>query len=329
MSFVATLICGPGARALDERALKRAQDAVSAAGSPVWLDPGLAADIPFTASDGNLRSLAECIRAALGSAPIDVVVQRATDRRKKLLLADMDSTMIGQECIDELADHAGLKRKVAAITERAMRGEIEFEPAVRERVALLKGLPISAVDEVLDNRIRITSGARTLVATMRRHGAYTCLVTGGFTLFTRRLAATIGFDENRANRLVVDGYDRLTGEVAEPIFGREAKLATLIELTQRLSLQHDQSLVVGDGANDIGMIAAAGLGIAYHAKPNVAAAAAARIDHGDLTALLYAQGYRREEFVSGTRAVPVQDKDQDKDADAGSGSFRTNEGEPP
>ena len=302
MSFVATLISDPGARALDERALERAQDALPAAGSPVWLDPGVAADIPFTASDGNLRSRVEGIHTALDGAPIDVVIQRAAGRRKKLLLADMDSTMIGQECIDELADHVGLKVQVAAITERAMRGEIEFELAVRERVALLRGLPISAADEVIDNRIHITPGARTLVATMRRTGAYTCLVTGGFTLFTRRLATMIGFDENHANRLLVDGNDRLTGELAEPIFGREAKLSTLVELTQRLDLTRDQSLVVGDGANDIAMIEAAGLGIAYHAKPRVAAVAAARIDHGDLTALLYAQGYRREEFVSDGKA---------------------------
>ena len=298
MSFVATLISDPRARALDNRALERAQHAVSTDGGPVWLAPGIAADIPFTAPDGNLRSHTEAIRAALGTAPIDVVVQPAAGRRKKLLLADMDSTMIGQECIDELADHLGIKKEVAAITQRAMRGEIEFEPAVRERVALLRGLPITAADEVIDNRIHITPGARTLVATMRRHGAYTCLVTGGFTLFTRRLAAMIGFDENRANRLLVDSNDRLTGEVAEPIFGREAKLATLLDLTQRLHLSREQSLVVGDGANDIAMIAAAALGIAYHAKPKVAAVAAARIDHGDLTALLYAQGYRREELVS-------------------------------
>jgi phosphoserine phosphatase len=297
MSFVATLISGPRARALDNRALERAQHAVSTDTSPVWLAPGIAADIAFTAPDGNLRSHTEAIRAALGSAPIDVVVQPAAGRRKKLLLADMDSTMIGQECIDELADHLGIKKEVAAITQRAMRGEIEFEPAVRERVALLRGLPITAADEVIDNRIHITPGARTLVATMRRHGAYTCLVTGGFTLFTHRLAAMIGFDENRANRLLVDSNGRLTGEVAEPIFGREAKLATLLDLTQRLHLSREQSLVVGDGANDIAMIEAAALGIAYHAKPKVAAVAAARIDHGDLTALLYAQGYRREEFV--------------------------------
>ena len=226
------------------------------------------------------------------------MVQPQIDRRKKLFLADMDSTMIGQECIDELADFAGLKTHVAAITERAMRGEIAFEPALRERVALLKGLAVGVIDEVLKQRITLTPGGRELVATMRAHGAYTCLISGGFTLFTQAVAAMTGFQENRANELKVqDG--KLTGEVAEPILGRAAKLATLIELREAFDLDNLDTLAVGDGANDLGMIEAAGLGVAYHAKPAVAAAAAARIDHGDLTALLYAQGYRREEFVGG------------------------------
>jgi phosphoserine phosphatase len=219
-------------------------------------------------------------------------------RRKKLFLADMDSTMIGQECIDELADFAGLKAHVAKITERAMRGEIEFEPALRERVALLKGMPVSVVDEVLAKRITPTPGGRELVATMRAHGAYTCLISGGFTLFTNAVAAMIGFQENRANELKTED-GKLTGEVREPILGRAAKLATLIELRESFDLDNIDTLVVGDGANDLGMIENAGLGVAYHAKPAVAAAAAARIDHGDLTALLYAQGYRRDEFVAG------------------------------
>jgi phosphoserine phosphatase len=225
-------------------------------------------------------------------------VQPAAFRRKKLFLADMDSTMIGQECIDELADYAGLKAHVAGITERAMRGEIEFEPALRERVALLKGLPVSVVDEVLQKRITLTPGGRELVATMRAHGAWTCLVSGGFTLFTNAVADMIGFQENRANQLRVED-DKLTGEVVEPIVGRAAKLATLTELRESFDLDNIDTLVVGDGANDLGMIEQAGLGVAYHAKPAVAAAAAARIDYGDLTALLYAQGYRREEFVGG------------------------------
>jgi phosphoserine phosphatase len=225
-------------------------------------------------------------------------VQPAALRRKKLFLADMDSTMIGQECIDELADFAGLKAHVAAITARAMRGEIEFESALRERVALLKGLPVGVVDEVLAKRITLTPGGRELVATMRARGAYTCLISGGFTLFTGAVAAMIGFQENRGNALKVED-GKLTGEVAEPILGRVAKLATLVELRESFDFDEIDTLVVGDGANDLDMIGHAGLGIAYHAKPAVAAAAAARIDYGDLTALLYAQGYKRDEFAGG------------------------------
>jgi phosphoserine phosphatase len=304
MTFVATLISNPTAPALDAAVIERARDALPSPQAPIWLDPGIAADIPFTGDAANpqadiVRALAGRVREALAGVPIDVVVQRADGRRKMLFLADMDSTMIGQECIDELADYVGLKAHVAAITERAMRGEIEFAPALRERVALLKGLPASVVDEVIAERISLMPGARTLVATLRKNGAHTCLVSGGFTLFTARIAAMIGFDENRANTLLLDADDRLTGQVAEPALGREAKLAALIELRRRYRLAPETTLVTGDGANDIAMIEAAGLGVAYHAKPKVAEAAAARIDHGDLTALLYAQGYRRDEFVSG------------------------------
>jgi phosphoserine phosphatase len=205
--------------------------------------------------------------------------------------------MIGQECVDELADFVGQKARVAAITERAMRGEIEFAAALRERVALLAGLPADVVDEVVTKRITLTPGGRTLVRTMRRHGAHTCLVSGGFTAFTGRIAALIGFDENRGNQLLIGEDGHFSGSVAEPILGRDAKLDTLRELRARFGLARDETLVVGDGANDLLMIAEAGLGVAYRAKPMVAEAAAARIDHGDLTALLYAQGYRREEFV--------------------------------
>jgi phosphoserine phosphatase len=261
-----------------------------------WLSDGVAADILF-ASDHNILALGDRLRAARGDMPIDVVVQPVSDRRKKLFLADMDSTMIGQECIDELADFAGLKAHVAAITERAMRGEIEFEPALRERVALLKDLKVGVVDEVLASRITLTPGGRELVQTMRANGAYTCLVSGGFTLFTAKVAELVGFQENRANVLhVADG--KLTGTVAEPILGKAAKLATLVELRESFDLDNLDTMAVGDGANDLAMIQDAGLGVAYHAKPAVAAAAAARIDHGDLTALLYAQGYKRSEFVS-------------------------------
>jgi phosphoserine phosphatase len=298
MSFVATLISNPAAPALAVSALDEARARIPGAQPPEWLSPGLAADIPFTPPAGfDNRALADCLRSAVHPRPIDVVVQPAAHRRKRLLLADMDSTMIGQECIDELAAHIGLRRHVAAITEEAMRGEIDFEPALRARVALLNGLPTTVIDEIIAARIRLTPGARTLVATMRANGAYTCLVTGGFTLFTKRIGAMIGFDEHRANSLLVDAASRLTGKVAEPIFGRDGKLATLIELRGRLALAPEETLAIGDGANDIAMIEAAGFGIAYHAKPKVAAAAAARIDHGDLTALLYAQGYRPDEFV--------------------------------
>jgi phosphoserine phosphatase len=210
----------------------------------------------------------------------------------------MDSTMIGQECIDELADFAGFKERVAAITAQAMRGEIAFEPALRERVALLKGLPAKIIDNVLDERIRLMPGGPTLVATMRANGAYSCVVSGGFTAFTARIAAMIGFNEHRANTLLTDANGNLTGKVAEPIVGREAKLDALIELRERFGLTPEQTLAVGDGANDIPMVQAAGLGVAYHGKPAIRAAAPlACVDNADLTALLYAQGYHREEFV--------------------------------
>jgi phosphoserine phosphatase len=295
MSLVATLICNPANPALDSTIVDGARAVLPLAGPARWLFDEVAVDIPFTGSE-DIGAIVTRLRAARGDLPIDIVVQPQALRRKKLLLADMDSTMIGQECIDELADFAGLKAHVAGITERAMRGEIEFEPALRERVALLKGLPVSVIDEVLAKRITLTPGGRELVATMRAHGAYTCLISGGFTLFTNAVAAMIGFQENRANTLEV-GDGKLTGEVAEPIVGRAAKLATLFELRESFDLDNIDTLAVGDGANDLGMIGDAGLGVAYHAKPAVAAAAAARIDYGDLSALLYAQGYRRDEFV--------------------------------
>src|SRR5450432_1735678 len=297
MSLVATLICHPANPALDSTVIDGALAVLPSPGRATWLFNEVAVDIPFTGSE-DIQAIANRLREARGDLPIDIVVQPQALRRKKLFLADMDSTMIGQECIDELADFAGLKAHVAKITERAMRGEIEFELALRERVALLKGLPVSVVDEVLAKRTTPTPGGPELVATMRAHGAYTCLISGGFTLFTNAVAAAIGFQENRANQLKVED-GKLTGEVIEPILGRATKLATLIELTESFDLDDIDTLVVGDGANDLGMIQHAGLGVAYHAKPAVAAAAAARIDHGDLTALLYMQGYRRDEFVGG------------------------------
>ena len=293
MRDVATLIAASGR--LAAAAVAQARATLPVADEARWLAEATAADIAFAATAGeDRRALADRLRGLLPG--VDVVVQPKAHRRKKLFLADMDSTMIEQECIDELADYAGLKAHVAAITERAMRGEIAFEPALRERVALLKGLPVKTIDEVIGKRIRLTPGARTLIATMRENGAHTCMVSGGFTLFTDRIGAMIGFDESRANALLLDG-GKLAGTVAEPIFGRDGKRAALIELRNRLGLAKSETMATGDGANDIDMIAEAGLGVAFHAKPKVAAAAAARIDHADLTALLYVQGYRQEEFV--------------------------------
>ena len=296
-NHVATLIAASAAK-LDTAVLTRARTALPAAGEPSWLAPGIAADIPFTANTAiDQRGIADALRGLLDGAPVDVVVQPVEKRRKRLFLADMDSTMIGQECIDELADYVNLKAHVATITERAMRDEIAFEPALRERVALLKGLKSDVVAEVIAERVRLTPGGRTLVATMRANGARTCLVSGGFTSFTGPIATMIGFDENRGNTLLIDDGGLFSGMVQEPILGAQAKLAALRELSSRLGLAKEETLAIGDGANDLAMIEEAGLGVAFHAKPKVAAAAHARIDHGDLTALLYAQGYRREEFV--------------------------------
>jgi phosphoserine phosphatase len=219
-------------------------------------------------------------------------------RRKKLLVADMDSTIISCECLDEIADFIGVKAHVSAITERAMRGEIAFEPALRERVALLKGLPVHRLARVYAERVRLNPGAKAMVATMKAHGARTCLVSGGFTYFTQRVAEDAGFDDHQANVLLDDGT-ALVGVVSEPILGREAKLAALQLEVQRLGITAHDALCVGDGANDLAMIQHAGLGVAYHAKPVVAEAAGARVDHGDLTTLLYLQGYSDDEIVGG------------------------------
>ncbi len=294
VSLVATLIANPAKAALAPSLGIKASAAVNATGL-YWLADDIACDIPLPL--GMEASEADAsLRATLDGAPIDVVVQEQERRRKKILIADMDSTMIGQECIDELAEEAGLRDHVAAITARAMNGEIAFEPALRERVALLKGLPLSVIDKVISTRITLTPGGPQLVCTMRKHGAYTALVSGGFTSFTRRIAEMIGFNEERANRLIDDGT-RLTGTVAEPILGREAKVEKLVEIAERLGLTPEDAIAVGDGANDLGMIQLAGTGVALHAKPAVAAQAKMRIDHGDLTALLYIQGYRKADFV--------------------------------
>lgn len=241
-----------------------------------------------------IRAAAE---AALEGRAVDVCVQPWEGRRKRLLVADMDSTIIGCECIDELADFAGVKAEVSAITERAMRGELDFEGALRERVAMLKGLPITVLQQAYDERVRLNAGARTLVRTMAAHGARCLLVSGGFTFFTRRVAEAAGFHDNRANRLVEEGR-ALTGLVEEPILGREAKLAALREEAAAIGASHAEALAIGDGANDLAMIEAAGLGVAYRAKPIVAAQADAKVDHADLTAMLYFQGYRADAFVT-------------------------------
>ncbi len=295
MSHVASLISNPAKPAVTPAVIAAARALLPAVGPTVILAPRIAADIPFRLEGDDTRTLAKAVREKLGKTAVDVVLHPIAHRRKKLFVADMDSTMIRQECVDELADYAGLKTHVAAITERAMRGEIEFPSSLRERVALLKGLPVGVIDEVLQKRIQLMPGARILVQTMRKNGAYTCLVSGGFTLFTHEIAAQIGFEEDRANRLMIED-GKLAGKVEEPILGRDAKLAALRELTARLKLDPAVTLAAGDGANDLDMIREAGLGVAFHAKPVLAEAAAARIDHGDLTALLYLQGYKGQEF---------------------------------
>jgi phosphoserine phosphatase len=281
-AFVLVLIGPPGGGApLDEAAGLAARE-VGAVGAPLWLSPGEACELAFEARD---LTSARAVRDEV-----------AAGRRKGLLIADMDSTIIQQECIDEMADMLGLKPRIAAITERAMRGELPFEAALRERLGLLAGLELSALQRVFDERISLMPGARTLVATMRAAEVLTALVSGGFSFFTSRVAAAVGFDVNRANELeIVDG--RLTGGVVGPILGREAKLEALLHYRAERGLAIDATLAVGDGANDLAMIGAAGLGVAYRAKPVVAADADAGITHGDLTALLFLQGYRRADFV--------------------------------
>jgi phosphoserine phosphatase len=294
-AFVATFVV-PASRAdLSDAALQRAKQAAPNGREIRWLHDGVAADMTFEADADDIAVIRETLETAAREIQADALVQPLATRAKKLLIADMDSTLIGQECIDELAAAVGIGSRVAAITERAMRGEIEG--ALRERVALLAGLPLSVIDDLLANRITLNAGARTVVQTMRAHGGYVAIVSGGFTPFTSAIARRVGADEQRANRLE-SAEGKLTGRVAEPILGAGAKLATLRELTAKLGLQTSQTLGVGDGANDLPMLTAAGFGVAYRAKPKVAAAAAARVDYADLTALLYAQGLRGDEFVN-------------------------------
>jgi phosphoserine phosphatase len=291
--LVATLVADPVNEPLSEATLDRAAQALCGVERRRWLDEGAAADLVFT---GDLKSKRAALERALADEPVDVIVQPLARRLKRLLVADMDSTLIGQECVDELAAFAGVGDRVAAITERAMRGEVAFEPALRERVALLTDLPETVIDEVLRDRITLTPGARTLARTMRANGAYVVIVSGGFRQFTRAIGERIGADEDRANILMIEG-GKLAGKVVEPILGQDAKLGALEEIAAAKGLTLDDTLAVGDGANDLPMLQAAGLGVAYRAKPKVAASAHARVEHGDLTALLYAQGFARQDFV--------------------------------
>jgi phosphoserine phosphatase len=285
---VLVLISNPARPALGDGAISNAiavlQAQGAAVGAPQWLAPGIACDIPF---EGEARAIA--------MTAIDAVVVAATGRRKKLLVADMESTMIENEMLDELAEFLGLRDRIAAITARAMNGEIDFAGALNERVGLLKGLEVARLDEAA-RRIRYMPGGATLVATMKKHGGHCALVSGGFTHFTGMVKEALAFDSHAANVLQHDGRT-LSGTVKAPILGKEAKLATLQRLTAEHGLAAGETMSVGDGANDLPMLKAAGLGVAFHAKPAVAAEVPARIDHGDLTALLYLQGYRRSDFV--------------------------------
>jgi phosphoserine phosphatase len=293
--LVATLIADPSNAPLSEATVDRAAQALKGIERRRWLDEGVAADLIFT---GDLKAKRAALEGALSGDAIDVIVQPLAHRRKRLLVADMDSTLIAQECIDELADVAGVGTRVAAITERAMRGEVVFAPALRERVALLAGLPETVIGDVLKDRITLTRGARTLVRTMRANGAYVAIVSGGFRQFTGAIRERLGADEDRANTFIIEG-GKLTGKVAEPILGQDAKLGALSEIAAAIGVALEDALAVGDGANDLPMLQAAGLGVAYRAKPKVAAGADARVEHTDLSALLYAQGFGRRDFVEG------------------------------
>jgi phosphoserine phosphatase len=287
--FIATLIAK---ERLSRGDISAAADAVGGAAGLEWVEPERACDLLLGPAPGGARTALE------GLLPgVDVVVQPREGRRRRLLVADMDSTMITVECIDELADYAGMKAEVAAVTERAMRGELDFEGALDARVALLKGLDAVMIDRCHEERVRLTPGARTLVRTMRARGAYCLLVSGGFSLFAGRVAAAIGFDAVRSNDLhVADGV--ITGTVGRPILGAEGKRLTLLETAEARGIPLAEALAVGDGANDIPRLMAAGLGIAYHAKPAAAAAADARIESNDLGAILFAQGYKMSEWAA-------------------------------
>ena len=289
MKDTLVLLCNPAQPALDSGTVQAAIEILRASGASVgsadWLAADIACQIRFEGGEG----------LEFRMTGLDAVIVPSDGRRKKLLVADMESTMIENEMLDELADFLGLREKISAITARAMNGEIDFEGALQERVGLLKGLPVARLDEAT-KRIRFMPGGATLVATMKMHGAHCALVSGGFTHFTNMVRAKLGFDLDAANTLTIHG-EALAGTVTSPILGKEAKLATLRKLATERGLALADTLTVGDGANDLPMLQAAGLGVAFHAKPAVAAQTRARIVHGDLTALLYLQGYRKNEFV--------------------------------
>lgn len=288
--YIATLLCDPAKPCLDPALVDSLRNAWGG-GEATWLAPDIAAEFPLDSRPDNQWQVWEDLQG-LG---VDLVLQEAENRRKKMLLADMDSTMIQQECIDELAEEAGVGPRVKEITARAMNGELDFDGALTERVALLKGLPEAVITQVLDTRITLMPGGPQLLATMKAEGAYAALVSGGFTAFTARIADQLGFDENRANTLLVE-EGKLTGKPGLPILGREAKVEALEQITARLGIREADVIAVGDGANDLGMLLRAGSGVALHAKPSVAAQCEIRINHGDLTALLYIQGYGRDQF---------------------------------
>ena len=288
--FTVTLLTNPDKRGLDY-ALVDSQRNAWRGGDGVWLSPDEAAEFGIATKPDNQWD----IWTELQKTGTDLIIQRSMNRRKKMLLADMDSTMIQQECIDELAAEAGVGPRVASITARAMNGELDFNEALTERVGLLKDLPEAVIDKVLETRITLMPGGKTLLATMKADGAYAALVSGGFTAFTARIATILGFDENRANTLLVqDG--KLTGAPGLPILGQAAKVQALEEITTKLGITEDDVMAVGDGANDLGMLTRAGSGVALHAKPAVQAECDIRINHGDLTGLLFLQGYGRDEF---------------------------------
>lgn len=263
-------------------------------GEAVWLSPDEAVEFAMPKVPDNRWEVWEDLQ----HLRVDLLLQPAQGRRKKMLLADMDSTMIRQECIDELAEEAGVGGHVKEITVRAMNGELDFESALLERVALLRGLSERVITKVLESRITLMPGGLELVSTMRANGAHTALVSGGFTAFTGHVAGILGFDETRANTLLIEA-GRLIGDVAYPILGRAAKVTALEEITARLGIASADVIAVGDGANDLGMLGRAGAGVALHAKPSVAAQCDLRVNHGDLTALLYLQGYPRGAFTTG------------------------------